>query len=158
MRKKAVSHWQYQTDFGKNEDIPGSQKHEDKYYKLRPDRGRKLLPKRQVLEGVVYVLRTVYQRKTVPKEYRVRTSILTYFQEWTKTRFFEKNWAKSLEKHDELEEIDYEWQSLDGCMVKAPLAFEAVGHNPTDSEKNRNKTKSTNGWKRTSSSRCTWWR
>ena len=31
-----------------------------------------------------------------------------------------------------LEGIGWEWQSLDGCMVKAPLALESVGRNPAD--------------------------
>lgn len=29
----------------------------------------------------------------------------------------------------------WEWQSVDGCMTKVPLAQESVGHNPTDREK-----------------------
>lgn len=28
--------------------------------------------------------------------------------------------------------IGWEWQGVDGCMVKAPLARKAVGYNPTD--------------------------
>lgn len=34
-----------------------------------------------------------------------------------------------------MEGIGWEWQSVDGCMIKAPLARESVGHNPTDREK-----------------------
>ena len=41
--------------------------------------------------------------------------------------------------------IGWEWQSLDGCMVKAPLALEAVGKNPTDRGKNGDKTQCTDG-------------
>lgn len=54
--------------------------------------------------------------------------------------FFEKIWSKGLEQYDELEGIGWEWQSLDGCMVKAPLALESVGKNPTDRGKNGDKT------------------
>ena len=39
-----------------------------------------------------------------------------------------------------LEGIGWEWQSLDGYMIKAPLARESVGKNPTDRGKNGNKT------------------
>jgi hypothetical protein len=28
--------------------------------------------------------------------------------------------------------LDFEWQSLDGCLMKAPLGGEATGANPTD--------------------------
>ena len=54
--------------------------------------------------------------------------------------FFEKIRAKGLEKYDEMEEIGWASQSLDGCMVKAPLAQESVGKNPTDRGKNGDKT------------------
>jgi hypothetical protein len=35
-----------------------------------------------------------------------------------------------------MEGIAWDWQSLDGAMVKAPLALEAVGKNSTDRGKN----------------------
>ena len=44
------------------------------------------------------------------------------FQEWLAAGFFEKIWRKGLEQYDELEGIGWEWQSMDGCMVKSPLA------------------------------------
>ena len=53
--------------------------------------------------------------------------------------------SKGLGKYDELEGVDWEWQNLDGCMVKAPLALEAVGKNPTDRGKNGDKTQCTDG-------------
>ena len=61
------------------------------------------------------------------------------FQEWLAAGFFEKIWSKGLEQYDELEGIGWEWQSLDGCMVKEPLALESVGKNPTDRGKNGDK-------------------
>lgn len=54
------------------------------------------------------------------------------FQEWLAAGFFERIWSKDLEQCDELEGIGWEWQSLDGCMVKASLALESVGKNPRD--------------------------
>jgi hypothetical protein len=35
-------------------------------------------------------------------------------------------------EYDELEGIGWQWQSLDGALVKAPMALESVGRNPTD--------------------------
>ena len=67
------------------------------------------------------------------------------FQEWLAAGFFEKIWSKGLEQYDELEGIGWEWQSLDGCMVKAPLALESVGKNPTDRGKNGDKTQCSGG-------------
>lgn len=37
-----------------------------------------------------------------------------------------------LEKYDELEGIGWEWQNVDGYMIRASLARETVEHNPTD--------------------------
>lgn len=124
------------------DEIPERQRKAGKEYKRKPGGGRKPLPKRQVLEGIFYVLRTGCQWKAVPKEYGAGSSIHAYFQEWSNAGFFEKIWAKGLEKYDELEGIGWEWQSVDGCMVKAPLALEAVGHNPTDRGKNGDKKES----------------
>jgi len=145
--KKSYKSWTISDELWEiiKEDIPERQRRDDKEYKRRPGGGRKHLPKRQVLEGIFYVLRTGGKWKSVPKEYGAGISIHTYFQEWTKTGFFEKIWAKGLEKYDELEGIGWEWQSLGGCMVKAPLALEAVGRNPTDRGKNGDKKKPSNG-------------
>jgi len=46
----------------------------------------------------------------------------------------------ALEEYDKEKGIGWEWQSVDGCMIKAPLAREAVGHNPTARGKNGNQT------------------
>jgi|GEM_PF-398231 len=44
-----------------------------------------------------------------------------------------------LAEYDEMEGIAWRWQSIDGTMMKAPLAQEAVGPNPTDRGKNGSK-------------------
>jgi predicted phage gp36 major capsid-like protein len=36
--------------------------------------------------------------------------------------------------------IAWQWQSIDGATIKAPLALEAVGRNPTDRGKKRKQT------------------
>ena len=53
--------------------------------------------------------------------------------------FFLSLWRAGLAEYDEMEGIAWEWQSVDGCMIKAPLAKETVGHNPTDRGKNGSK-------------------
>lgn len=44
-------------------------------------------------------------------------------------------WKAGLAGYDPMEGIAWRWQNIDGAMFKAPLAQEAVGRNPTDSEK-----------------------
>ena len=45
---------------------------------------------------------------------------------------FEALWKAGLAEYDDFEGIAWRWQSIDGAMMKAPLAQEAVGPNPTD--------------------------
>jgi transposase len=52
---------------------------------------------------------------------------------------FEQLWRASLLEYDEREGIAWGWQSLDGAMVKAPMALESVGRKPTDRGKNGSK-------------------
>ena len=75
------------------DEIPKRQRDENKIYKNKPGQGRKPIPPRKVLEGILYVLRTGCQWKAVPKEYGAGSSLHKYFQEWEAVGFFEKLWA-----------------------------------------------------------------
>lgn len=66
------------------------------------------------------------------------STIHRYFQQWTRDGFFENAWKAGLMEYDELKGIEWEWQSIDGAMTKAPLGGEATGPNPTDRGKKRN--------------------
>lgn len=90
------------------------------------------MPPRRVFEGIVYVLRTGCQWKALPKEYGSASSVHAYFLEWKRCGVFVKMWRRGLAEYDAMEGIAWLWQSIDGSMVKAPLAREAVGPNPTD--------------------------
>ena len=57
------------------------------------------------------------------------------YQEWERLGFFEELWRAGLVEYDELEDIEWEWQALDGAMTKAPLGRGATGKNPTDRAK-----------------------
>jgi putative transposase len=52
-----------------------------------------------------------------------------YFLEWKKKGALVKLWRKGLVEYDE---IAWSWKSIDRAMVKAPMALEAIGPNPTD--------------------------
>jgi transposase len=99
----------------------------------KPGGGRKPIAPRRVFEGIVYVLRTGCQWKALPKErYGSPSSVHKYFRIWLKEGLFLKLWQVGLAEYDEMEGIAWTWQSIDGAMVKAPLAQEGVGKNPTD--------------------------
>lgn len=147
MVKKGYQSWTISDELWEElkDQVPTTQRDPNKVYKRKPGAGRKPLKPRRVLEGIFYVLRTGCQWKAIPEKYGCGSSIHRYFQEWEEAGFFEKIWALGLEKYDELEGIGWEWQSMDGCMVKAPLAREAVGHNPTDRGKNGHKKERIDG-------------
>ena len=88
---------------------------------------------RKVFEAIVYALRTGCQWKALPKGvFGSPSSIHKYFLEWKRKGVFVHLWRKGLAEYDVMEGIAWCWQSIDGAMVKAPLAQEAVGPSPTD--------------------------
>ena len=145
--KKSYQAWTLSDEFWDEvkEHIPKKERDPNRTYKNKVGQGRKPLDPRKVLSGIFYVLRTGCQWKALPREYGAASSVHKYFQQWTQAGFFKEIWVLGLEKYDELEGIGWEWQSVDGCMVKAPLAREAVGHNPTDRGKNGDKKKRFDG-------------
>ncbi len=86
-----------------------------------------------VFEAIVYVLRTGCQWKALPAErFGSASAIHKRFLEWEKAGLFEALWKAGLAEYDDMEGIAWRWQSIDGAMMKAPLAQESVGPNPTD--------------------------
>ena len=78
------------------------------------------------------------RRVWCPKErFGSASAIHARFLEWERAGFFEALWQAGLAEYDELQGIAWRWQSIDGAMMKAPLAQEAVGANPTDRGKKR---------------------
>ena len=100
--------------------------------------GRPPVPDRQAMNGIVFVLRTGCQWKALPAErFGSASAVHKRFLEWEKAGFFEAIWRAGLAEYDEMEGIAWRWQSIDGAMMKAPLAQEQVGPNPTDRGKKR---------------------
>ena len=121
--------------------IPRPIRDPSKTYRRKPGGGRKPLDYRRVFAGIVYVLRTGCQWKAAPKErFGSPSAAHRYFQTWLQAGFFLALWRAGLAEFDDMEGIAWEWRSLDGAMVKAPLALEAVGPNPTDRGKKRDET------------------
>lgn len=118
--------------------IPVGTRDDSRQYKRKPGGGRKPLHPRKVFEGIVFVLRTGIQWKALPKElYGSPSSIHKYFQQWEKAGFFVELWRKGLAEYEDMHGIAWEWQSIDGGLLKAPMGQEGVGPNPTDRGKKR---------------------
>ena len=112
--------------------IPVRQRSEGRKYRRRPGGGRKPMPARNIFSAIVYVLRTGCQWKAVPQEFGSASAIHKHFQQWHRAGFFLALWRSGLAEYDGMEGIAWDWQSIDGALVKAPLAITWVGANPTD--------------------------
>lgn len=84
--------------------------------------GRPRVPDRKCADGIFYVLRTGCQWKALDQtELCSGSTAHARYQEWVKESVFLKLWQVGVEQFDELKGIDWEWQSMDGAMTKAPL-------------------------------------
>ena len=118
--------------------LPRRKRESGKAFRRKPGGGRKPMAERRVFEGIVFVLRTGCQWKSLPKEhFGSASSVHKYFRQWLEAGLFLALWRAGLAEYDEMEGIAWKWQSVDGAMIKAPLAQEATGPNPTDRGKKR---------------------
>jgi transposase len=79
----------------------------------------------RVAAGIFYVLRTGVQWNACPREeFGSPSTVYYYFQQWRDAGVFEQLWAKAVEQYDNLQGIDWLWQSVDGTMTKAPQGGE----------------------------------
>ena len=131
--------WEVTDEFWKRVEplVPVRERPAEKVYVRQAGGGRKPKDARLVFEGIVYVLRTGCQWKALPKHFGSASAIHTRFLQWEKAGFFENLWKTGLAEYDDLHGVAWRWQSIDGAMLKAPLAQEAVGPNPTDRGKKR---------------------
>jgi len=77
---------------------------------------------RRILDGVIWLARTGAQWGAWPRElFGPKSTAHDRFQEWVKHGCLEKAWAHLLRLYDDAIGLEWEWQSADGCIVKAPL-------------------------------------
>lgn len=94
--------------------------------------GRPAKSDRQMLGAMLFVLRTGIQWNALPRAIGASSTVYDRFRRWVRAGFFLRLWQAGLLEFDELEGIEWEWQSLDGVMTKAPFGGAATGANPTD--------------------------
>jgi transposase len=101
--------------------IPQQRREKNRTCRRKPGAGRKPIPPRQVLEAIFSVLRTGIQWKALPGAYGAASGIHEYFSKRAEAGFFRRIWQEELLTYDELRELGWERQSVDGCMVKAGI-------------------------------------
>lgn len=101
-------------------------------YPTSPRGGRPRANLRDVADAIFYRLRTGCQWNAIPPALAAGSTAHDYFQEWTERGLFEEMWQLALEEYDHMVGLDWQWQSVDGAMTKAPLGGDKTGKNPTD--------------------------
>lgn len=97
---------------------------------------RRGLPKRQVMDAILLVLRTGMQWNALDVTGVCNSSTAhRRFQEWERAGVFHEIWRQGLLDYDEQIGIDWSWLAVDGAMTKAPLGGPRTGPNPTDRAK-----------------------
>lgn len=88
-----------------------------------PKGGRPPIDARTVANAIFFVLRTGCQWKAISRESHGCCGSLAHlrFQEWVATGVFQAFWTAGLHEYDEVKGIQWDFQSTDGAMTKAPL-------------------------------------
>ena len=101
--------------------------------------GRPRSPDRPIFNALIHLARSGGQWCTLPAQFPPKSTVHDRLQEWVEYGCLEKAWGIVLEAYDETLGIDWQWQSADGCIIKAPLGkrtaqgdAKATGANPTD--------------------------
>jgi putative transposase len=97
------------------------------------------MDRRQTMDAIFFILRTGCQWKSLPRGLGAPSTIYGYFRHWEQAGVFQAFWQQGLVRYDARRGIKWRWQSMDGCMTKAPLGGESVGPNPTDRAKSGTK-------------------
>jgi len=103
--------------------------------------GRPRVSDRKAMDGIFFVLRTGCQWNAL-NETGICSSSTAHlrFQQWTVAGVFQRLWAMGLKDYDELQGIDWSWQSMDGAMTKAPLGGGKMRSQPHGSGQGRRQT------------------
>ena len=102
--------------------------------------GRPALPNRQVLNGILFVLRSGCQWKGLKKEwYGASSSLHERFQSWNKAGLWKQIYRMMVKYYHKKRHIQWKWQAVDSKTVPAPLGGEETGPNPTDRAKTGSK-------------------
>ncbi len=89
--------------------------------KPRKKSGRPRRADRALFDGVLWVIRTGAQWRTLPPEFGPKSTVHARFQEWVQSGAFDHAWTLLLQEYDDFVGLDLHWQSADGCLIKAPL-------------------------------------
>ena len=100
--------------------------------------GRPRVEDRRAFDAILFVLRTGCQWNALNATGICSSSTAHLrFQEWRAAGVFLKMWKLGLTEYDEMKGIQWNWQSMDGAMTKAPLGGEKNRPQPHGSGQRR---------------------
>ena len=88
--------------------------------KPRKQPGRPRLDDRAFFDGLIWLARTGSQWAALPRVFGAKSTVHARCQEWVEHGCLAQAWARLLEVYDDAVGLDWQWQSADGCLVKAP--------------------------------------
>jgi putative transposase len=74
---------------------------------------------RPIMDAIIYRGRTGCQWNRLPEEYPDDSTVHRAFQRWKQAGVFRRLWAVLIERCEDLDGVDWEWQAVDGAMGKA---------------------------------------
>jgi putative transposase len=80
---------------------------------------RERINQRKALDGIIYQLRSGCQWNQLPEQFGDDSSVHRTLQRWIERGVFDRIWALLVESCQELDGVDWQWQSADGAMAKA---------------------------------------
>jgi len=84
-------------------------------------RGRKRADPRQMLDGIIFRMRSGCQWNQLPKELGDDSTIHRTLQRWVELGVLGRVWAVLVDECQELDGVRWEWQAADAAMGKARL-------------------------------------
>jgi putative transposase len=81
--------------------------------------GRKRTDERAAFNGIIYHARTGCQWEALPECFGKKSSVHRALQRWEACGALDEIWAILIDHCDELDGVDWQWQSADGVLGKA---------------------------------------
>jgi putative transposase len=81
--------------------------------------GPKRVSARAILDAIIYRGRTGCQWNRLPQEYPDDSTVHRAFQRWRAAGVFRQVWALLIERCEDLDGVEWEWQAADGSLGKA---------------------------------------
>ena len=88
--------------------------------KVRKQPGRPRLDDRAIFDGLLGLARTGSPWAALPRAFGAKSTVPARCQAWVEHGCLARAWARLLAVCDAVVGRDWQWQSADGCLVKAP--------------------------------------